>query len=64
MPLLLRDLNPAIVQALQAVFADCPNVNAAFGNILETPADAIISPANSFGFMDGGMERPLCKLFS
>jgi hypothetical protein len=33
MPLLLRDLNPAIVQSSQAVFADCPHVDAAYGNM-------------------------------
>jgi O-acetyl-ADP-ribose deacetylase (regulator of RNase III) len=61
--LLLRDLNPAIVQAWKAVFADCPHVNVAFGNILETPADAIISPANSFGFMDGGIDLVYTRFF-
>ena len=44
--LILRDLNPAIVKAWKVAFADCPHVDAAFGNILETPADAIISPAS------------------
>jgi O-acetyl-ADP-ribose deacetylase (regulator of RNase III) len=61
--LLLRDLNPAIVQAWKAVFADCHHVDAAFGNILETPADAIISPANSFGFMDGGIDLAYTHFF-
>ena len=61
--ILLRDLNPAIVQAWQAAFAGCPLVHAACANILETPADAIISPANSFGFMDGGIDQVYTDFF-
>jgi hypothetical protein len=26
-------------------------------SILEVDADAVVSPANSFGFMDGGIDR-------
>jgi hypothetical protein len=32
-PFLLLYLNPAIVQSWQAVFADCPYVDAAYGNM-------------------------------
>ena len=33
------------------------------GDILETSADAIVSPANSFGFMDGGIDLLYTELF-
>ena len=31
--LLLRDFKPAAVQVWQSVFADCPHVDAAYGNM-------------------------------
>jgi O-acetyl-ADP-ribose deacetylase (regulator of RNase III) len=60
---ILRDLNPTIVSAWQTVFAEYSNVDVAAGNILETPADAIISPANSFGYMDGGIDLAYSLFF-
>lgn len=44
-------------------FADCPNVTILNGNILETECDAIVSPANSFGFMDGGLDLHISEKF-
>ncbi len=35
---------------------DLPNVSIHFGSILDLEVDAIVSPANSFGFMDGGLD--------
>jgi O-acetyl-ADP-ribose deacetylase (regulator of RNase III) len=37
-------------------FADCPGVVVACGDYFQRPADAIVSPANSFGIMDGGLD--------
>jgi O-acetyl-ADP-ribose deacetylase (regulator of RNase III) len=37
-------------------FKDYTNVQVRPGNILKHKADAIVSPANSFGFMDGGID--------
>ncbi|WP_273792133.1 macro domain-containing protein [Brucella anthropi] len=51
MKILIVDKNPAVVAALVAVGLD-----AVEGDILEHPAEAIVSPANSFGFMDGGID--------
>jgi hypothetical protein len=59
----MPNLNPTIVLAWQAVFGDCPNVDAAFGNILDTPAYAIINPAISFGFMDWGIDQAYSRFF-
>ena len=53
----LRDLDEHLVAAWQNYFKDIPNVQATVGDIFAVQADAIISPANSFGFMDGGIDR-------
>jgi O-acetyl-ADP-ribose deacetylase (regulator of RNase III) len=52
----LRDINLAVVSAWRQVFANYPDVAISQGDIFEEPADAIVSPANSFGFMDGGID--------
>jgi hypothetical protein len=52
----LRDINTAVVDAWEQAFADAPEVLAPHGDIFEHMADAIVSPANSFGYMDGGID--------
>ena len=52
----LRDVNLAVVTAWSECFADAPDVTVSHGDIFDEPADAIVSPANSFGFMDGGID--------
>ena len=45
-----------MVFAWRAAFADLPSVECRVGNILNFTADAIVSPSNSFGYMDGGID--------
>lgn len=52
----LRDRNQAVVEAWRQHFAECPDVAVSAGDIFAEPADAVVSPANSFGFMDGGID--------
>jgi O-acetyl-ADP-ribose deacetylase (regulator of RNase III) len=52
----LRDKNINLVNAWTREFKGCQNVKISCGDIFEIKADAIISPANSFGFMDGGID--------
>lgn len=65
----LRDLGQPLVDAWNREFAGIHSVRASCGDIFSTKAgqvgvndpidvkaDAIISPANSFGFMDGGID--------
>ena len=52
----LRDINPAVVEAWRKVFAGCGGVDVSQGDIFGIAADAIVSPANSFGYMDGGID--------
>lgn len=59
----LRDINPELVAAWQLAFANLPNVTVSEGDIFAQPADAIVSPANSFGYMDGGIDRVYSHYF-
>lgn len=52
----LRDRNLGVVRAWDKHFARVPQVEASQGDIFDLTADAIVSPANSFGFMDGGID--------
>jgi O-acetyl-ADP-ribose deacetylase (regulator of RNase III) len=45
-----------LVDRWKEQFADCPEVEALAGDYFQRPADAIVSPANSFGIMDGGLD--------
>jgi O-acetyl-ADP-ribose deacetylase (regulator of RNase III) len=54
--ILLRDKNINLVNAWSKEFKDYHNVKISCGDIFGLSADAIISPANSFGFMDGGID--------
>lgn len=60
MEIYLRDRNPSLVRAWEEIFSDYPNVHPSFGDIFaEGPwldVQAVVSPANSFGFMDGGID--------
>ena len=59
----LRDKSKEVVEAWQKIFSNDKNVNISCGDILDIEADAIISPANSFGFMDGGIDRVYLDYF-
>jgi O-acetyl-ADP-ribose deacetylase (regulator of RNase III) len=52
----LRDRNAALVEAWRRNFAGCEAVEIGQGDIFDVQADAIVSPANSFGYMDGGID--------
>ncbi|MEB3801203.1 macro domain-containing protein [Flavobacterium columnare] len=54
----------ALGEAWRNDFADCPNVEIISGDILQIPTDAIVSPANSFGFMDGGLDLHISETLS
>lgn len=48
--------DPELADAWTSEFSGIPNVTIHGGNILLLEADALVSPANSFGFMDGGID--------
>ncbi len=53
---LFIDTNPKMVEAWEAVFQDETNVKVRQGDLTQVTESAIVSPANSFGFMDGGVD--------
>ena len=59
----LRDISPQIVAAWGAAFSGIPDVEVSCGEIFEQKADAIVSPANSFGYMDGGIDLVYSHFF-
>lgn len=62
--LYLRDINPDMVEAWKKQFKDEPDVEVSQGDIFSgTKADAIVSPANSWGYMDGGIDLAYSRHF-
>lgn len=56
-----RDL--ALHHAWEAAFEDCPRVSSHNTSIFEARASALVSPANSFGYMDGGLDLQISERF-
>ena len=52
----LRDINAEVVAAWEELFAGVEGVEISQGDIFGLTADALVSPANSFGYMDGGID--------
>lgn len=63
MQIILGDKNPELIKAWEGEFLGVENVTVRGGNILLTKADALVSPANSFGFMDGGLDWSISDMF-
>jgi O-acetyl-ADP-ribose deacetylase (regulator of RNase III) len=58
------DLNPLFVAEAHRHLMDLPNVfEVAHRSVLDRPVDAVVSPANSFGFMDGGVDWAYLQFF-
>ncbi|GAA2578454.1 hypothetical protein GCM10010399_05240 [Dactylosporangium fulvum] len=52
----LSDVNAKVVQAWMSAFADTPEVEIVKGSIVNQHVDAWVSPTNSRGRMDGGVD--------
>jgi hypothetical protein len=50
------DQSTRLVDAWRVAFSHMPSVSVFEGDYLEKPSDALVSPANSFGIMDGGID--------
>ncbi|MFO0957298.1 MAG: macro domain-containing protein [Isosphaeraceae bacterium] len=57
MKIVLAAVETDLVDAWQEHCGDLPDVEVHRGSILDLSVDAVVSPANSFGFMDGGIDR-------
>lgn len=59
----LAGLSAPLLDAWRERFADVPEVTIHEGDITQLACDAVVSPANSFGFMDGGLDYALSERF-
>ncbi len=64
MKLILVDVNPALCEAWARHFADLPDVSIVNGYFESIEKwDCLVSPANSFGLMDGGFDAAIIRCF-
>ena len=63
MRLVLCDVDEDVVRAWRQFCTDIDGVSIQHGSILEVACDAVVSPANSFGFMDGGVDAAYRAFF-
>ena len=59
MKILLVDRDAATVRAWRSTFADRDDVEVFEDDYFARPAAAMVSPANSFGIMDGGLDAAI-----
>jgi O-acetyl-ADP-ribose deacetylase (regulator of RNase III) len=59
MRILLVDLDAALVRAWRAAFEDRDDVEVIQADYFAHAAEAMVSPANSFGIMDGGLDAAI-----
>ncbi|MDH6540008.1 ADP-ribosyltransferase domain-containing protein [Streptomyces sp. SPB4] len=55
----LTDVNERVVEAWRAAFADTPGIEIRRGSILAEDVDAWVTPTNSMGRMDGGVDAAI-----
>ena len=63
MKITLIDTSVSVVKAWKTFCSEIPDVEIKQGSIVEEKCCAVVSPANSFGFMDGGVDRVLLQHF-
>jgi hypothetical protein len=54
--LILAAVEPPLADAWERFCGDLDFVSVHRGSILDIPCDAVVSPANSYGFTDGGID--------
>ncbi|MFF6885910.1 macro domain-containing protein [Streptomyces sp. NPDC012421] len=55
----LTDVSAGVVEAWRAAFADVPGIEIRRGSILDEDVDAWVTPTNSAGRMDGGVDAAI-----
>ncbi len=63
MQLVLVDTDPVLVDHWKREFAAFSEVEVVWGHILPLAQNAIVSPANSYGIMDGGIDLLYLQYF-
>ena len=61
--IILAGLDKGLLRAWEDAFIHCKDVTLHEGDITKLECDAVVSPANSFGFMDGGLDYALSERF-
>ena len=61
--IILCDNHLPVTEAWQAYFDAVPDVDITCDEIFAVEADALVSPANSFGRMDGGLDAQVVEFF-
>lgn len=56
MNIILTSVEDALADAWERFCGDLPFVSVHRGSIFDVSCDAVVSPANSYGFMDGGID--------
>lgn len=63
MKIVLADLQGKLIEAWQTLGGKKAYVTTYHGSIFEVACDALVSPANSFGYMDGGLDMAISRFF-
>ena len=63
MNIVLTSVEEGLADAWERFCGDLPFVTVHRGSIFDVPCDAVVSPANSFGFMDGGIDLLYTQYF-
>lgn len=63
MNIILSAVEPPLADAFEHFCAGIADITIHRGSILDLAVDAVVSPANSFGFMDGGIDLLYSRFF-
>ena len=63
MNIVLADIDGNLINAWNDAAGDNAHVTTYQGSIFEVECDALVSPANSFGFMDGSLDFAISEFF-
>jgi O-acetyl-ADP-ribose deacetylase (regulator of RNase III) len=63
MKIILPAISPSLIDAWKEFFNAEEHVTIVEGDITTIECNAVVSPANSFGFMDGGLDYALSVRF-
>ena len=63
MKIVLAAISDRLVESWTRICGNLENVSVHSGSIFEVECDALVSPANSFGFMDGGLDLRISEFF-
>jgi O-acetyl-ADP-ribose deacetylase (regulator of RNase III) len=63
MRVILTAVEQSLAEAFERHCGHRSEVEVHLGSIFDVPCDAVVSPANSFGFMDGGIDELYSKRF-